>query len=157
TWRGLWRAYGWGLPWAMARRITQRLLQRCRQVRHGDQGDHPSLETAVHAQGGQYLCVQELNGKVCRETLQSWQVDLLILAGAPILRAPILAIPRLGTLNAHHGALPRFRGMNVIEWAVLEGFAPALSVHFVDPGVDTGDIIVTEPVSLYPGDSLETV
>jgi methionyl-tRNA formyltransferase len=47
--------------------------------------------------------------------------------------------------------------MNVIEWAVLEGVAPVLSIHFVDTGVDTGDIIVTEPVPLYPGDSLDTV
>src|SRR5207244_6071935 len=93
----------------------------------------------------------------CRQALHTLQVNLMILAGAPIVRAPILAIPRLGTLNAHQGALPRFRGMNVIEWAVLEGHPPTLSVHFVDAGVDTGEVVVTEPIPLRPGDTLDTL
>jgi methionyl-tRNA formyltransferase len=47
--------------------------------------------------------------------------------------------------------------MNVIEWAILEGAPPMLSVHFVDAGVDMGDIITTVPISLLPGDSLNEV
>lgn len=67
--------------------------------------------------------------------------DLAVHAGAGILREPILAIPRLGTLNAHMGVLPRFRGVNVSEWARLLGSAVGCTVHLVDPGIDTGDIV----------------
>lgn len=63
----------------------------------------------------------------------------------------------MGTLNAHQGALPRFRGMNAIEWAVLEGSPPTVSVHFVDTGVDTGDIVATEPVPIAPGDTFDSL
>src|SRR5688572_8975324 len=46
--------------------------------------------------------------------------DLAIHAGAGILRRAILDIPRLGTLNAHMGILPRYRRMNVAEWSRLK-------------------------------------
>ena len=51
----------------------------------------------------------------------------------------LLAAPRLGTINAHYGLLPAYRGMNVTEWSVLRGDPPGVTVHLVDSGVDTGD------------------
>ncbi len=78
--------------------------------------------------------------------VRSLQPDLAIAAGAGILRAPLLAVPRLGTLNAHMGLLPRYRGMNVAEWARFHGDAVGCTVHLVDPGIDTGDILCVRPV-----------
>jgi folate-dependent phosphoribosylglycinamide formyltransferase PurN len=149
--------YGWRLPWVTLRWGGNRLRQLGRSVLSRKQQDSPSFATEVGAQGGQFVCVRDINSEECRTALQTLEVDLLILAGAPIVRAHILQVPRLGTLNAHQGALPRFRGMNVIEWAILEGYPPTISIHFVDPGVDTGDIITTESVPLLPGDTLSDV
>src|SRR6185312_824748 len=72
--------------------------------------------------------------------------DLLVHAGAGILRRELLAIPRLGTLNAHMGILPRYRGMNVAEWACLEGNPVGCTVHLVNAGIDTGDIVAVDEV-----------
>ena len=47
--------------------------------------------------------------------------------------------------------------MNVIEWAIFEGSAPAVTLHFVDPGIDTGDIVASEEIAVGPGDTLEMV
>jgi len=66
--------------------------------------------------------------------------DLAVHAGAGILRAPLLALPRLGTLNVHMGILPYYRGMNVAEWAQFNGDPVGCSVHLVDAGIDTGPI-----------------
>src|SRR6185503_15373151 len=74
--------------------------------------------------------------------------DLLVHAGAGILRADLLAIPRLGTLNAHMGILPRYRGMNVAEWSRLLGGPTGCTVHFVDTGIDTGAIICVRRVDV---------
>ena len=57
-------------------------------------------------------------------------------------------------MNAHQGALPQYRGMNVIKWAVFEGSPPRITVHFIDPGVDIGDIFADERVPVYPSDIL---
>ncbi len=53
----------------------------------------------------------------------------------------MLAVPRLGTLNAHMGVLPRYRGMNVTEWARFVGGPVGCTVHLIDQGIDTGPIL----------------
>jgi hypothetical protein len=82
------------------------------------------------------------------ETVRSLAPDIAVHAGAGILRAPLLAIPRLGTLNAHMGILPFYRGMNVAEWARFGGDAVGPSVHLVSPGIDEGDILCVREIDV---------
>jgi methionyl-tRNA formyltransferase len=60
-----------------------------------------------------------------------------------ILRRPILDSARLGFVNFHAGKLPHYRGRNVVNWAIINGEEEiGLTAHFVDEGIDTGDIIL---------------
>lgn len=90
----------------------------------------------------------------CLASLRSAEPDLIILAGADIIPRAVLEIPRLGTLNAHYGLLPRYRGMNVTEWSVYHDDPLGVTVHWVDPGIDTGAIVVREPIPVAPGETL---
>lgn len=83
--------------------------------------------------------------------------DLSILVGADIVPAALLAIPRLGTLNPHFGLLPRYRGMNVAEWSVYNNDPVGVSVHLVDPGIDTGDILLREQLHVQRGATLTDI
>lgn len=157
TVKGLWQKYRWTLPRVALRWTAARLNEWRETVRSRKMASTLSLEAETIGQGGKFIVVRELNGEEGCAALRSLQTDLTILAGTPIIRAPVLAVPRIGTLNAHQGALPRFRGMNVIEWAIFEECPPTISVHFVDPGVDTGDIVAEEPVPLRSGDTLKSV
>lgn len=157
TSKHLWVSHGLRLPLVVLRWGARRCADQIRCLAKNNLEESDTLQAAVQRQGGRFVCVADVNGADCRQTLESQQVDLMILGGAPIVRAHILKVPRVGTLNAHQGALPRFRGMNVIEWALLEGTIPTISVHFVDPGVDTGDIVAIEPIPLQPGDRLNSV
>ncbi len=80
--------------------------------------------------------------------IRALEPDLFIYSGAGILRRELLAIPRLGTLNAHMGLLPTMRGMNVAEWSVMYGVPVGCTVHLVDEGIDTGDILASTTVSV---------
>jgi folate-dependent phosphoribosylglycinamide formyltransferase PurN len=86
--------------------------------------------------------VHDLNGKQCQNFLHSIRPDVIVLAGAPIIRFPILKVPPIGVINAHAAVLPYRRGMNVAEWSVLEEAELGITVHFVNPGIDLGDIIL---------------
>jgi methionyl-tRNA formyltransferase len=80
-----------------------------------------------------------------------------ILVGADLVPAPVLAVPRLGTINAHYGLLPAYRGMNVTEWSVLRGDPVGVTVHLVDAGVDTGDILLQEQIAIEPGETFASL
>ncbi|MEO0478455.1 MAG: formyltransferase family protein [Planctomycetota bacterium] len=73
-------------------------------------------------------------------------IELCIHAGAGILRQPVLDAPALGPLNAHMGLLPKQRGMNVTEWAAFRGEPIGTTVHLVDRGIDTGDVLCVREV-----------
>jgi hypothetical protein len=74
--------------------------------------------------------------------------DLGIHAGAGLLRRPLIDAFRLGVLNAHMGLLPAYRGMNVAEWAALEGAPVGCTVHLIDRGIDTGPMLATREVEV---------
>jgi methionyl-tRNA formyltransferase len=66
-----------------------------------------------------------------------------------ILKAPLLQTAPLGTVNFHAGKLPYYRGRNVINWAIINGETEiGLTSHFVDEGIDTGDIIHQETLPI---------
>jgi methionyl-tRNA formyltransferase len=64
-----------------------------------------------------------------------------------ILRGPIRASAPLGFLNFHAGKLPLYRGRNPINWAIINGESEVgITGHFVDEGIDTGDIVLQRTV-----------
>lgn len=99
-------------------------------------------------QGIPVVQVDSLDSESGVAAVRELSPDLAVHAGAGILRDAILRVPRLGTLNAHSGLLPKYRGMNVAEWAALAGEPVGCSVHFIDPGIDTGPIVVVREVDI---------
>jgi hypothetical protein len=93
-----------------------------------------------------WFVVPGLDSPAGRALIARLGMDLAVHAGAGILRESVLAAPRLGTLNAHMGLLPYYRGRNVAEWAALNGDPVGCSVHVVDRGIDTGPIVCVRAV-----------
>lgn len=74
-------------------------------------------------------------------------IDLIILAWWPyIIKPSVLAIPRVGCLNLHPSLLPYNRGKHYNFWTLVEDSPFGVTIHFVDPGVDTGDIAWQSPI-----------
>lgn len=96
--------------------------------------------------GWQYVRVETINSDAALRAVRGIEPLVAIAAGAGILRKAALAVPRLGTLNAHMGLLPAHRGMNVAEWAALAGEAVGVTVFWLDEGIDTGAIVATAVV-----------
>jgi len=103
------------------------------------------------------IVVNDLNGAESVVALQRMQTDVLLLGGVPIIRANVLSVPKRCTLNVHMGLLPKFRGMNVTEWAIFCGAPVGVTVHQVDPGVDTGAILYREEIDVSGCTNIETM
>jgi len=97
-----------------------------------------------------------LNDQVVMDGLLKIKPDLVIFTGGGLIRENILGNSGQGVLNCHMGVLPTYRGMDVVEWAILEGHFDqvGISVHFMDSGVDTGDILAVKTI---PTISEETI
>jgi phosphoribosylglycinamide formyltransferase 1 len=82
--------------------------------------------------------------------LERHAVDLIVLAGFMELLSPtFVARFRNRILNVHPSLLPAFPGVRAIEQALSYGArVTGVTVHFVDEGVDTGAIVLQEPVEL---------
>lgn len=101
--------------------------------------------------------VVDLNGVQSVTALQRLQTDILLLGGVPIIRANVLSVPKLCTLNVHMGLLPKFRGVNVAEWSIFCNAPVGVTVHQVDPGVDTGAILYREAIDVSGCINIETM
>jgi methionyl-tRNA formyltransferase len=66
-----------------------------------------------------------------------------------ILRAPFLSLFPRGIVNLHPAFLPYNRGAYPNVWSIVERTPAGATLHYVDAGVDTGDIVsqATVPVS----------
>lgn len=76
--------------------------------------------------------------------------DLVLLVGMPVVPSRVLDTATLGVLNAHNGALPHYRGMDAVGWALLHNHPIVCSLHLARPAVDTGEVIATHPVPTTP-------
>ena len=79
---------------------------------------------------------------------------ILVNSYSMILRHDLLACARLGGVNIHPSLLPRNRGCNPIQWAILNGDSETgVTLHEIDSGLDTGPIIDQQRVPIFFEDS----
>ena len=75
--------------------------------------------------------------------LRNYDCDLFVsMSFNQIFCYEVLNLPSLRTINCHAGKLPFYRGRNILNWALINDEKEfGITVHFVDEGIDTGDII----------------
>ena len=89
--------------------------------------------------------------------LKAAKPDLIIYTGGGIIRKSLIQIPRIGILNAHMGLLPRYRGMNVLEWSLFHGDQIGVTLHFIHEGVDTGPILLRRNIEIEDSDTIASL
>lgn len=93
------------------------------------------------------------------EQLKELHVDIVCLAGfMRLVKEPLLsAFPRR-ILNIHPALLPNFPGVEAWKQALNAGATQTgCTVHYVDAGMDTGEILMQAYVPVLPGDTAETL
>src|SRR6202521_3057409 len=91
--------------------------------------------------------------------LQDAGVELVVLAGfMRILKEQILAAYPRRIINLHPSLLPKFPGVEAWAQALAAGEKiTGCTVHYVDAGIDSGEIIAQREVPIAPDDTPETL
>ena len=87
--------------------------------------------------------------------LQAAGAELVVLAGfMRLVKAPMLrAFPRR-IINVHPSLLPKYPGLEAWKQALDAGeVLTGCTIHYVDEGMDTGEIIARREVPILPGDT----
>ena len=119
--------------------------------------EHRSLSSWPRAHGIARHVVGDLNERRAIELASAARADGTLYAGGGILKQEFLRAVGGRVLNAHSGSLPAVRGMNACEWSVLLGRAPAVTIHWIDEGIDTGPVVEEIAVPIEPGDTVEAL
>jgi methionyl-tRNA formyltransferase len=81
------------------------------------------------------------------ESIRRDNFDYFILSWWPyIVNASLFKLPTKGTLNFHPSLLPFNRGKHPTFWNIIEEAPYGVTIHFVDEGIDTGDIIFQKEI-----------
>lgn len=93
------------------------------------------------------------------DTLKELNPDLIVVvAYGKILPSYVLDYPKYGCINNHASILPKYRGAAPIQRAIMDGDKETgVSVMKMDIGLDTGDVIIVEKVTIEENDNFETV
>lgn len=132
-------------PWAhlaFEKIIENKEIEICFIVPRTDTKDN-TLKEFSEKYNIDYLFPIRINSEEFIETLKKYECDLLVsMSFNQIFRKEILDIPKKGVINCHAGKLPFYRGRNVLNWVLINDEKEfGITVHFVDEGIDTGDII----------------
>lgn len=103
----------------------------------------------------EFLLLEDVNTPASLEILRAFDVDIFVsMSYNQIFRSACIALPPLGIINCHAGALPFYRGRNILNWALINDEKRfGVTVHYIDGTIDTGDLIVQRFVAITDTDS----
>jgi methionyl-tRNA formyltransferase len=87
--------------------------------------------------------------------LREYPADIYVVAAfGQILSEEVLSIPKYGCINIHASLLPAYRGSAPIQRVIMDGMKQTgITIMQMDKGIDTGDIIMQEPVEIMDSDT----
>ena len=102
--------------------------------------------------------VPSANSIQCQNILKTYKPDLIVINGTRILSKDTLESCSAVFLNIHCGITPAYRGVHGAYWALVcsDPNNLGVTIHTVDSGVDTGDIVYQETINVEHHDNFVT-
>ena len=113
-----------------------------------------SFDEIIQGRNIDVFYVDNHNDEKTLQILEKYNPDYIILGGARILKEHLIKSTKFGILNSHPAILPKYRGLDCVAWTILENDSVGATVHYIDPGVDSGPIILQETVDYSDCNSL---
>ncbi len=102
--------------------------------------------------------VTSVNSDKAIDLIRSYQPKVIIVNGTRIISKNVLDSSDAKFINTHTGITPKYRGAHGGYWALYNGEPEqcGVTVHLVDSGIDTGEIIAQKTIRPAADDSFET-
>lgn len=119
----------------------------------------PVLKQLAENNRIEFLLEKNINCDAFINKVQDYQCDLLVsMSFDQIFKKKIMNICPNRLINCHAGKLPFYRGRNVLNWVLINGEQEfGITVHYVDEGIDTGDIILQKTYEINNLDDYNSI
>ena len=145
----------WRNPSPLARAAWRRCVRQTATLFSRNGGSLAAFSTR---HGIAMVEVKRHSSQATVELLQKHGIQLCLLSATSwLIKDPLLDMPDTPIINVHPGKLPEHRGLDSMAWSIVEGDPTGLTAHFVDEGIDTGPILLFEPVRPVRRDTLVTL
>lgn len=148
------------LAWWVSRWLQERNENIVAMVLHPPERRRfgEELLSTLPPEGCQVFGARDLNDQATLDAIRSLDPDIgiSILFGY-LMRPELLDLFPNGCVNLHPSFLPYNRGAYPNVWSIIDGTPAGVTLHYVDEGVDTGDIVAqsrVEVTSIDTGRSL---
>lgn len=100
-----------------------------------------------------------INSQEFLDRVKDYNADLFVsMSFNQIFKTEMINLPPYRTINCHAGKLPLYRGRNILNWALINDESEfGITVHYLDEGIDTGDIILQETYPITDEDNYNTL
>ena len=100
----------------------------------------------------------KINSDEVAKLLIERKIDIIFVFGTSILKDNIFSIPKF-CINIHTGLVQEYRGVDSNFWALYEKNIEAIGVtiHKINAGIDTGDVLMQKRIELSPDDSIDSI
>lgn len=104
-----------------------------------------------------YIKTNNINSEEFIEQIAQYKCDILVsMSFNQIFKKDIL--DKYTVINCHAGKLPFYRGRNILNWVLINDEKEfGITVHYVDEGIDTGDIILQKTYPINDNDDYGTL
>lgn len=102
---------------------------------------------------------KNINSDESIEVFKNYMADLGVsMSFDQILKKQLINFYPKGFINCHGGKLPFYRGRNILNWALINDEKEiGITCHYIDEGIDTGDIIIQKTFGITDEDDYQTV
>jgi len=119
------------------------------------------FDVVVESPGTKYLNIKcgEINSPELREYLKSFSPDIVAVMGSSVIKKEMIFLPSVAMINIHSGLSPYYRGTWSYGWPIVnrEPEYIGVTVHHVNAGIDSGDIISQTKPLLEKDDDLNAI
>ncbi len=121
-------------------------------------GTNPSISAYAETRGIPTQMITTPNSNKFRTYLETLNIDIIINQSQNIVKKELLDIPKIGVLNRHNALLPKNRGRLTPFWVMYNGdVETGVSIHFVEEGIDSGDIVVQKKYKVTKNDNFNSL
>jgi methionyl-tRNA formyltransferase len=124
-----------------------------------ENNNHKGIQRIAELNHIEFIREKNVNSEEIKQKVLNIHPDLIISVHLrKILSKEIFSLAKHGAVNMHPSLLPKYRGLSPQHQVLIHGDnESAVTIHYIEEGIDTGDIIIQQKFDIKPTDYIADV